>query len=509
MKVQGAQVASQLQAPSLGRLRAGKGCVSQAPPPGLPDFELGSQQSQSLNAAIQSISIGAVDPLPDKAAVSHLLTAFNCYACHERDQAGGVERERNAFFQSDIPEMGDEGRIPPHLTGVGDKLRPEWLRQVFSQGAKDRPYLRTRMPRFGMENVGALAKLLPQADAQPELTLPGIDLPPRRIKNLGHRLVGDQGLSCIKCHTFGEYGSAGVQAMSLTTMHRRLNEDWFHRYLLDPSAFRPGTRMPAPWPGGVSLLPAILEGDALRQIHAVWVYLSDGERAAVPRGLQQGAMELVATDRAVLYRNFIEGAGSRAIGVGYPQKANLAFDANGMRIALVWQGAFLDASRHWAGRGAGFQPPLGRNVLKLPDGVPLARLESPQAAWPTQPAKEQGYRFRGYRLDDQGRPTFLYDYQGARVEDFPEAVETEDEPILRRTFLIQPAADPSDLWLRAAAGVSVEKDGEWYVIDRDWRTRLIAKDMQPWIRESDGRQELLLPIKAENGPATIVQEYAW
>src|SRR5690606_9537014 len=92
---------------------------------------------------------------------------------------------------------------------------------------------------------------------------------------------------------------------------------------------------------------------------------------------------------------FIEGAGPRAIGVGYPEKVNLAFDANQLRLALIWQGAFIDASRHWIDRGVGFQPPLGDNVLKLPDGVPLAALTDEAAPWPAQPAKELGYRFLG------------------------------------------------------------------------------------------------------------------
>lgn len=507
MKRDGAKIASTLPSPSLAALNANQGCLSDAPKAGVPRFGLSSQQKLFLNATVDAAKQNAIEPLTEKAAAAHVLTTFNCYACHQRDQIGGVQTERNALFQTAIPEMGDEGRIPPHLTGVGEKLRPEWLRQVFTQGAKDRPYMHTRMPKFGMDNVGSLVALLGKIDGEPALTLPKPDQPPRRLKSIGHRLVGDQGLSCIKCHTFGELGSTGVQAISLTTMHRRLNEDWFHRYMLNPPAFRPGTRMPAPWPGGVSLLPDVVGGDSLAQIQAVWVYLSDGDRAAVPRGLLQGAMELVANDRAIIYRNFIEGAGPRAIGVGYPEKANLAFDANGFRMALLWQGAFIDASKHWSGRGAGFQPPLGRNVLKLPEGAPLAKLDSKTAPWPSQPAKEQGYRFHGYRLDGKGRPTLLYEYNGAQIEDFPEAVASEDEPTLRRTFAIHPGSD--QLWFRAAVGNSIEKDGESWVIDNDWRTRVTADGAEPVMRENGGRNELLLPVKAKDGAATIIQEYLW
>ena len=55
------------------------------------------------------------------------MTALNCYACHRRDETGGVIRERDPFFTANSPDLGDEGRIPPLLTGVGDKLRPEAL----------------------------------------------------------------------------------------------------------------------------------------------------------------------------------------------------------------------------------------------------------------------------------------------------------------------------------------------------------------------------------------------
>ena len=80
-------------------------------------------------------------------------------------------------------------------------------------------------------------------------------------------------------------------------------------------------------------------------------------------------MELKAVDVPKVYRNFIKGAGARAIGVGYPEQVNIAFDAELCRLALVWQENFIDASRHWTGRGQGFEAPLGENILALPDSI--------------------------------------------------------------------------------------------------------------------------------------------
>ena len=58
-----------------------------------------------------------------------------------RDKVGGVEEARNTFFETTQPEMGDEGRVPPPLDGVGAKLQPEYLKQILDKGAQDRPYM--------------------------------------------------------------------------------------------------------------------------------------------------------------------------------------------------------------------------------------------------------------------------------------------------------------------------------------------------------------------------------
>ena len=97
--------------------------------------------------------------------------------------------------------------------------------------------------------------------------------------------------------------------------------------------------MPDAWPGiGEDSLLKILDGKKQTQIQAVWNYLSDGPRARTPVGVITQSMELIPTFEPIIYRNFIEGAGPRAIGVGYPEQMSLAFDANDLRLAMIWQG---------------------------------------------------------------------------------------------------------------------------------------------------------------------------
>ncbi|MEC9091855.1 MAG: cytochrome c1, partial [Planctomycetota bacterium] len=335
---------------------------------------------------------------------------------------------------------------------------------------------------------------------------------PRKIKLIGKAFAGtsekENGLSCVKCHTFGNYKATGIQAISLTSMAKRLNKDWFQLYMMKPSRFRPGTRMPESWPGGQSFFPDVLGGDANQQIGAIWEYLSDGEKAAKPKGLVQAKMQLLADGIPKLYRNFIEGGGSRAIGVGYPEELNLAFDANNNRLAMIWQGAFIDASRHWVGRGQGYQPPLGDNVLKLPEGVSFAKPMIAETEWPKQTAKELGLRFKGYRFNRERQPSFQYQLDDVKISDFPMPHVSDEESTFKRVFTLTSTKTKS-VWYRAAVGAKItQNDDGSYAIGQDYRVRISGKG-EPTIRTVAGNQELLIKISLAKGRAEFTQEYIW
>ncbi len=489
----------------LGDVRAGSGCLAAEPPAGVPDYDLSEDQRAAIAAALKAHS----PPMDRRQRVDSTLLAFNCYTCHARDGVGGVEEGWSGSFATTQKEMGDEGRIPPNLTGVGGKLTEQWLRHVLADGAKDRPYMRTRMPRFGEGNVGHLVEPLAAGDAVPPVDVPDLGVPAKRAKATGRFIVGAQAFNCGSCHQFKEFEASGIQALDMTKMTQRLRRDWFHRYVVDPQLYRPGTRMPAAWPGGKSQLEAIYDGDTLKQVESIWLYLSDGADAAVPYGLGRDPIPLVADRSPIVYRNFIQGAGPRAIGVGYPEKANLAFDAEDLRLALIWQGAFIDASKHWSGRGEGFQTPLGDNILALAAGPTFARLADPAATWPRRAADDPGLRFRGYRLGAENRPTFLYDVGPVRVEDRPEPVPGREAPTLRRTLDLVAGGPAPGLTIRVAAARQIEPMGEgWFRVDGEWKVRLGGTG-EPIVRPSAGRSELVAPIVFEAGKARVVEEFAW
>jgi mono/diheme cytochrome c family protein len=500
-------IKSEAKAPAFAKLQGVGGCLANAPVKGAPWFGLNTAQKLALTAAIQTPPAPSQDP---KRVISQSMLAFNCYACHSRDKIGGPEEEFNKSFDTTQREMGDEARIPPPLDNVGGKLNLEYLKKILYDGSRDRPYMYTRMPAFGRENAMHLAVAF--ADADKGKFTPVADVafsdPMGKVKAVGRHLSGKQAFNCIACHTFAGNKTGGIQGMDMTLFATRLQRDWFHEYLYNPQKVRPGTRMPSNFDKGKSILPGILDGTPAAQTEALWAYLNDA-KAGLPEGAKKQSIPLTPVKDAILYRNFIQGAGNRAIGVGYPEKVNIAFDANEMRLAMIWQGSFIDAGRHWNGRGEGSEPPLGDNILSLPAGSSFAVLDGPEAVWPKENSKLQGFKFAGYHLTPDERPTFVYSLGDIKIEDFPNAVVTGKDAGLRRTFSLAASKDVNNLYFRAAVGAKIESLGNGiYQIDGAVRMKLTSQST-PVIRSSAGKMELIVPVAFTNNKGRIVQEYSW
>ena len=364
------------------------------------------------------------------------ISIFRCSACHARGDLGGIPDDRRDFFTGTDPTLGDEGRIPPPLSGVGDKLQPDWLDTVIRNGRSVRDYMNTRMPHFNHPQTLKLASDLIAIDRQ-ATSVPRLIHDDETAKSAGHQMASVGMLQCVLCHDFNRKQSVGMRAMDLVTTTERLNRDWFHRYMLDPESLRPGTQMLAFWPNGRSMLPDVLDGDAGQQVQALWRYLDDGEEAVFPKGLSRQQKELIVGGEAILYRGKLWEAGFRGIAVGLPEGLNYAFDAQELRLALMWKGRFLDASAHWSSQGMGRIRPLGDEVLTFPRGPDIVFLKDVFCPWPgerEEGIRPAGYRFRGYKLGEKNIPTLMYSTDYLDVEETIVAVEDENGSFLRRNI---------------------------------------------------------------------------
>lgn len=501
--------------PALAALVATRGCLAEKPAMNVPNFHLTPAQREGLRASLAMMNRANLAAPSSAQRVAHTMASFNCYACHSRDGVGGVPRERDGYFTSNVDDLGDEGRLPPTLDGVGDKLRPEWLAKVLAEGAGVRPYLNTRMPQFAhwrylpdlafansstpspsQKQLEPLFYLFIELDRHAQPIKPATD---ERdvLLDAGRKLTGTDGLSCIACHRFNKQPAHALQVLDLISTPGRLNEDWFRQFLRDPNRFHPGTRMPALWPGGRSAFPTLLDGDTDRQHAALWAYFSEGERAKFPEGLSRKNMELVVGGETVVYRGKLWEAGFRAIAAGYPGGLNSAFDAEEMRLSLLWRGRFLDASPHWSVQGMASIRPLGSEVVVFPHGPALAVLADANAPWPTESSKATGMKFRGTQLDAQNRPTFLYSFRDLSVEDVMVPISDNSRTGLRRVVKFSGTL-PVGLHFRVAVGRFATVPGNTWALGGETSLTMQVMDVPgAFLRGKGDKQELLLPVPRE------------
>ncbi len=214
---------------------------------------------------------------------------------------------------------------------------------------------------------------------------------------------------------------------------------------------------------------------------------------------------LAVTTEPVIYRNFIQGAGNRGIGVGYPGGINLAWSAESMNLALIWRGAFIDASKHWNSRGGGHQPPLGYDVLQPTGEVTPAFFvtDKPDAAWPTwdKTKRYDGFAWKGYALDAKRSSTFRYSWHDAEIEESFTVEGNGNKPDgnakLSRTVKVSGKL-PANAWYRIASGQFESKDGSFLI-----------KGVKPFLITSAGAQIAGANLVIPATPGTMTITYQW
>lgn len=405
----GAALASTLAAPGLSALRDGKGCMDTADLK-TPRYVLSAADRASISAGLASVkrAVGVAAPLD---AASRRIEALGCLDCHSREGEGGIAGSSlDPYFRSigEQSELGDEGRIPPDLTHAGWKLTTNWTRQVLGEAGRARPYMATRMPQYGAsaeilsEGLAALEGIWPdKAGEEPK--------PSDELVLMGRTLVGEKGLNCISCHTFGDLPPAGTAGPNIAQFGQRLRYDWWRSYVLSPKRFKPGTRMSEFYMTGRSSVQDLASGDHEKQPDAMWAYFQLGQFAPPPDGvLPKGGGDgtrLVVGDRPVVFRSFLKDAGSRGIAVGFPIGVHFAYDATGGRLVEAWKGDFIDAAGAWKGRGGTITGGQGAVAWKAARGPTFVAGELP-GTWPTEATGASVMAFKGYELDASGTPTF-------------------------------------------------------------------------------------------------------
>lgn len=485
-----------------------EGCLTASPLPSAPDFALGDEQRAAL-----AEFIGSPAPIRSEAPI-HLarmeLERLGCTACHDRDGRPGRFGERITQF---VPLGSDETLrdvAPPSLANIGEKLHLATLQAIIDGKARARPWMKLKMPLLSKHHLGDLAEWLLAADGLPPVKekLQPLAATPEQLE-LGRQLIGRTGLNCVSCHDVRGEPSIGTRGPDLANVFQRVTSDWFHRWLLDPQRIEPGTRMPTVFFGGISAAPQYLDGDPDGQLAAMWAYLSQGRRMAMPITAPSALLveggenpHYEPGDRPILVRGFMpDVAGLRGIALGYPSGTHFAFDSQECRLTAMWQGDFVSV-------GGWFDN--GRGTAHDNAARPLAELRWQAVA--TAPLEIAGSqtaarsRFRGCWVDDQ-RGTFAWeltaaDGQALKVEESPQPLpDGIGRAGLRRTFRVASATKQS-LALHVANMVD---DGKVQFFGNDGRPLLSAADAPTWAMVRDEQKQtwlIGLVDRASSGEAT-------
>jgi mono/diheme cytochrome c family protein len=196
-----------------------------------------------------------------------MVNFYNCVGCHVIEQRGGYIRR----FYEENPNFA-----PPILNGEGDKVQPDWLFGFLQAPTQIRPWLKLRMPTFHLNNTedntlvdyfGATGNLKVPYVFVNTNTIPVADL------LAGQKLMSKDYFTCFSCHQQGDKKPEGPPegwAPDLALARHRLNPQWIVKWLHNPQALQPGTKMPSFYPGGPD---DIFHGNEQKQIDAIRDYI--------------------------------------------------------------------------------------------------------------------------------------------------------------------------------------------------------------------------------------------
>lgn len=488
---------------------ASSSCIGQSQK-GQPQYPLDQQQQAAVQQALAHLS--QTDQPDSKQQLAFQLLQLNCYACHERDKQGGVGFNRKPYFETvNHVDLGDEGRVPPTLTGIGFKLQKKWLAKVLSGKGDIRFHMQSRMPVFPKSIVASLPAQFETVDNSQKQQPDKQVFPDHGKLASAGRVMLETG--CIQCHPIRGESMPGVVGTDLGDVTNRVHAQWFREFLLDPAALKPRTRMPTFFPDGKSQNKSLLDGDVDRQIAALWSYLKSGPKQSLPEKIlaeKSKNYELVPETRPIILRTFMEEAGTHAIAVGFPEKVHVAFDAEQVRPSIAWKGRFLDAQGTWFIRFAPPAIPLDKNPMLLPAGAPLALLENQNQPWPEFSAEKNPYQFQGYRVDKAGIPTFLYRIGQVEIED---RIAPGKKQTLKRTFKIKGAPSSgaqTKLWFRGLTGKALKLIKPGTMQNQDGLTVSVsnASAKTSELRTNKNETDWIIPVPAAE-TTTIEVTYQW
>lgn len=191
-------------------------------------------------------------------------------------------------------------------------------------------------------------------------------------------------------------------------------------------------------------------------------------------------------------RSFIQLEGEKnkrthCLSVGSPEGRHYTVDLNRGALLQVWRGGFANVTEMWHERG---EPQLleteGAKVV-VSGKSSIVPLQDKNAAWPDS----SNIAFAGYRRDEKGAPIVRYTFADTG---FTDQFISGKDGLERRITLEKQTATPYYVLLAVGQKIAKIEKG-LFQIDNGYYLQ-VDKKVEVLERTQDGKQELLVPIKA-------------
>ncbi len=218
-----------------------------------------------------------------------LVRQQNCQGCHTIENEGGAIQPtvKDWLIKFENKDDAAAGAVtlsfsPPSLAGEGEKVQSEWLFHFIHNPTTIRPWLKVRMPAFDLTDaqVNTLVRYFSYMDNQdfPFVSQEVGQPAPEELK-AGEMLFSKNYFDCAKCHIIGNKmpeGSPDSWAPDLALAKTRLKPAWIIKWIKNPAAVMPGTKMPTFFDPGsfdTSGPDDVLKGDENEQIRVLRDYI--------------------------------------------------------------------------------------------------------------------------------------------------------------------------------------------------------------------------------------------
>ena len=184
-----------------------------------------------------------------------------------------------------------------------------------------------------------------------------------------------------------------------------------------------------------------------------------------------------------------------AVNVGSSQQLHFTYDLDRGMLVQAWRGGFLDATPMWHDRGDGSSRPIGAVLYFGEPAFLLQKLSNAQAPW-NNDTTGTAFRTRGYEMDEDDRPAFLYSINTTDVTDDIKVLDNGQG--LRRTLTL--ANGGEGIYARLAEGKTIEPlaNGLYLIDDKAYYLQIDeGEKAKPVIREAAGRKELIIPVQTK------------